>query len=450
MLESSASPDIIEKKQKRPIRKFKDYITYSEPLAPILQEVINDFASDTESSDREPVMEIDLNAPDTHNEDNVNQKQTSQRNKNVVEPLTVETSEDVATNVIDEAVLSKDCEVQPKDKITTKISQNEDLNKIVPVTAVGNSLAKLNEGNENADDNSPSNPTVNSNTESGNKDDTQENIKKITSQNCSNTTDSLLPNNPEGFQMNKTTQIESNNRLGNSEDNSLKLRSSRKRATSEDNLLFDTKKKKIIKKVGRKENLLTGKNNKSTIENIMESHEEHNNTKETNLNFPTTSKSFIEAKKQDVKLKSPVEEKLENNSPQVNNLCLKSVSLFEEQFNNNQYLDSESSGVDVSPKEVKSKTTPVNKQNKVPNDNIVLLKSNSRSESLEVNPKSKVLEVNRSATVHNPTKSQRDDALANVFGFSTGKLNNKLYKNAVLVLGNRGKVQVLSTHFSKL
>ncbi|CAK1584695.1 unnamed protein product [Parnassius mnemosyne] len=465
-----------EKDDKSPAKSLRDFITYSEPLTPMLQEVIEDFATDEEreGSDTETRMEIaedvntDKNPKNSNghisdvrveisseaddmstNEDMQNEpqevdkkqpaKEVSNKNiKELEESVKISNSKtDISAQEVIEIEDTDNCEIQNNKNETTgkhvlDNKENKNSKEIVP---------------NNNDPGNVANNTSEDNVERVIKNNEERAItsQMTCSQNDSSTTvDTLLPNNQEELNIEsvatvsdsvkKTISKESQPKKLTLNKNSDKY--PKKRANSQEPTV-SKKKRQVInessKKISVSDTDAAIKQNaklKTDKAMLVASHKQKVNM----LQRSSRENQKVYSLKEDVKdLQRVTEEKIDENCKEetnkskdqeihvdnsktdvinssVENPCLKSVSLYDEQFTSMKY--SESSDAATTNKNIHQDSKGDNKNS---SDDVIALKSNSETDNNEIRKKKKGTPVG-----HVVPKSEREKALANVFGFSSG------------------------------
>lgn len=435
---NSPKEDVQEKPT--PTKSFRDLITYSEPLTPMLQDVLNDFADEDSDSDADIRMEIVEAVHDTEPQEDKQESaieilDSEQQVLNETAPIEVLDSEELITK--DKTVQEDNPEnpdfAQPKVS-SLKLKKRKDRYRIEspkPMeTTEQNGNTKLN-GNIPTEPGKSSVPSesVENGSEITSTNQTKIDEKKdkplVTvlqkSQNLSNSADTILPNNQEAF-----------NNSGNNDKPTEKLTSETVKKINDDNTKNKTRKRANSQDIAPnnkiKKNLVNSKSTKamSDTDTIKKNLSKNANVETNFINKNKESKLALNdtAKKIDEEPNNHAENEPSTNKEESNalsqpsqlNPCLKSVSLFAEQFNRDSYLESESEQQpDTSKsKDEDNKKTDGNASNM---NQVVILRSHSESESgnNEVSPEASNVPKSR------VTKSQREKALANVFGFSTGK-----------------------------
>ncbi|CAH2984649.1 unnamed protein product [Chilo suppressalis] len=427
-LESPSDTNARDVSPKTQSKSIRDLITYSEPLTPMLQEVLHDFATDEETDSEEPKMHIVENEPEAEVQKHISPRKVPEAND--VNDNTNENEENVTgyAQDVDEA----ENFVEPKVK-SLRLRKRQGVyvpvNDVKPTqNASGDESARSK--NNKADSKLPlvevSEPSII--LSSGINDKTVDTLVKShvqSSQNCSSsTTDTVLPNNQEA--LNDKKLPETKNTSNEISDDANKMLG--KRATSNDiltnaNLLKANDSKTTQKQISASDtdvnSIKTAGTNAKHDESAKNQINEQQVTKET---FETNTAN--ETRLPPNKLLT-TDDKILNTSTQPSqvNPCLQSMSLFADQFNN--YLESESSGSDVNPEDKPKQPLEITKtinNNKV--DEVVILKSHSDTDSDRTKRKIKKNTTNSKVF----SKAKRDKALANVFGFSSGAVSSKRKK----------------------
>lgn len=427
VLENYEAPE--EKQEQSPSKSLRELITYSEPLTPMLQAVIDDFASDDgDGSNDEPKMQI------------------------------VE-QQDSETNAIDPDVILLDGS-NSDDQQNSKPKESEKTSDKIPSSNKNDTQideAKSKEKVNGKDNNDESSIFLNGSDTSPSKEQSVTQLKKSNAKNLStenkltqnasnSTTDTFLPDNQEGYK-NKETKIKEKTKAN------LKIsdaKRGKRRASSQDN------------PASSKKRLLENEKQTNSDVDILKKNNKKIDLKKLKENIPevveasTDKDSKSEAKNQDTaasKEREKSNEIVQNDekSPEIENPCLKSVSLYEEQFSSKKYTDSENSNVEgqkkekniSNQKEEKTEATKTVTVSKKVNE-VVVLKSNSESLSDSNDEPAK--------RVSDRLRQQRDRALANVFGINSGKCNVPYirYVHVVVLSSFLGKIcNMLNIVFNK-
>lgn len=443
----------------RSIKTLKDLITYSEPLTPMLQDVLDDFATD----DEEHPLQID---------------------EDITEP------DDNPDRIRESEILKKAQQVNGKDGINCtdakKVNNDSNIEMALDTRNVDEAINKGNKvdkeksmekNNNNADD-----VMFIEDSENGTELNKNSPQKHTESNSIIDTPDSLLPNNQEGLQNNSncakrtsnsnelsTSEIPESNEVNKKKSTckGLQLKITEKTPLQLNTPVVEAKTDSVIEIKQKPEEPIVIDSH-STINADQDSAKHFEDSEESQIrdNKNTINQTGQEEKMVNEKIPTtnPIEQKnysKENNSQEAGpsglnkelddssemNPCLKSVSLYAEQFSQHKISDSEHSDkeeviqditeqVIASKKEDNSNEKTVTNQVKSSNENVelvqkkvltsmndvVLLKSHTESESEQFqSPKPK-----KKKQLAGPAKTKRDNALANVFGFSTGKFNGDL------------------------
>lgn len=421
----------------------------------MLQEVLDDFASEPEDSDREGQMEIVENVPEEILED----MQDIPKPNNEI-PNNTSIAADVAKNAkglsaeMVEEVLSQELDSGSKQENKSKKNTTNLSNEIeeLPVIDLNDEISSMqaDNGTERDDDTQPETSgtpnlviaevTVKPIVQNSEVPDVvvitdSEPKEQPGSLNNSNSTvDASLPNNPEAFKTKNSKDVEAKAdsqeapesavEVSNNSDKTLySKKASRKRSIEDNSNIIDNKKKKLdikLKSPVNTDNKITKyhldtddiqKANEECIKpDVIKKQRLEDNTIE--VNNPSTSFETRIADMIETEIKSNTKE-----SPEIKNPCLQNISLFDEQYNKTKYNMSESSDTEQNKKETHVEKQEASKL-KSPNEEVVELQSNSESDSGEVHasPKKK----QRTGVLTN--KSERDRAISNMFGFPSGKL----------------------------
>lgn len=434
--------DNVEEKDQSRKKSLRELITYSEPLTPMAQAVIDDFASDGEGSNDEPRMQIvELSETEANNEvevkdtndkavENATNKEPEKQNKSTEE------LPDAAANKSSSPKKSKTEESQLNNKEPANVdSCNGKNDNNVSITLSDTDELPQNNKDEISKENSAMR---------------QPKTSTEMTQNSNSTTDTLLPDNQEGFKVNTQSIFDNSKEVVNETQNKKR---GKKRANSQENQSSAILKKRSHKgkqSISDTDTLINSNRNISTKssqitikENIPEATVEplvNENRKSVDVIDNNTA---LEKDQEDTTAKN-----LENNekkSEKIENPCLKSVSLYEEQFSNSKYTDSETSHKEENKnneeqkkdeneqtsKEAKTKTseektanqqiqphpTTVNTAKTTAFNEVLILKSHSDSHSDSGKERTKKLP-------ERALKQHREKVLADVFGFSSGKLRH--------------------------
>ncbi|XP_047997301.1 myb-like protein X [Leguminivora glycinivorella] len=388
-------------KSKPALKSVRDFIEYTEPLTPMLQEVLNDFATDEDCSDADPPMQIDENY--------VAQEETSDAPENPTSSQSIlkpnKTQYTGKITITEEKVNEQDGNTKHDQNNTdepvivpddTTFSQLEDVMVLVDEALAQDIDKELSKKIESQDKEASSNQSI-------------------------PMTDSLLPNNQEAIKNHTTIEGPSpcdESGQGTRKDNE-------RDSTSKTNMISDVEPEK------KGEGLIT-----------IDSNEEKANNKETTKEKPTPKspkspkKSVNDDKVHEIHSDSSTGNK--DVDSKVENPCLKSVSLFD-QLSTAKYSDSDSnnkenandqreaqvqnSAESKKNKDPRSGETEINDQNnekrntkKQPQDGVILLNSRTTSESVDDS------DIHHRPLARSSLKIQKDKKLASVFGYSNGDL----------------------------
>ncbi|XP_013162902.1 PREDICTED: uncharacterized protein LOC106114305 isoform X2 [Papilio xuthus] len=440
-------------------KSLRDFITYSEPLTPMLQEVIDDFATDEESDSgtrmeivedvkSEKISEVNSETTDapidisSNTEDDCNEielpHQSEQNNENNQDSVAKEKQEQIKTGqVTQNATETSVQEISSTEVINVQSSSDIALEQVIIET------------DKHTEEITTSNNEENIGTQpKQDKSESTKNIEEIAmTQNTTNTTDSTIPNNQEALNTQSEMVSQNKEKESKSTENDKEIASKRikenkemqfksndsnkrRRASSQDPIaskdkrrliknskpvsVSDTdagiiKKQKVngnfqpeterytkpkakkIKTSDIEKEIITDKNTKE-LENVIEINEEE--------------------EKEEVSVPTEIITKIHvagNISPEIENPCLKSVSLYDEEFTSAKY--SESSDAGVAPDKETEQKVKKKETNKNNSDNEILqYTSHSESESGDKTPPVRTV----------PIKPEREKTLDNVFGFTSG------------------------------
>ncbi|XP_063385820.1 uncharacterized protein LOC134671895 isoform X2 [Cydia fagiglandana] len=397
-------------KSKPALKSVRDFIEYTEPLTPMLQEVLDDFATDEDCSDAERPMQIDENYVAQDEISDAPENPTS--SQSILKPNKTQitakittagekVSEKQAGNVNHGKNITEDPVVVPDD---TVLSQLEDVMVLVDEALAQDIDKELSRNIESQNKEASSNQSI-------------------------PMTDSLLPNNQEAIKNHTTPEVpsptlsphddgERGNRKKESQVND-------KQSNSKSNLMSDQEPEQ------------KGSDGLITID----SNEEKANNKDT-ANDIHTSKNPECPKKPSLKddkvheIHSDSSTGIKDVDPQVDNPCLKSVSLYE-QLSATKYSDSDSNNKENAndQRETQAQNAAETKTNKDPRsdgtkvnedqsnekankkqtqDGVILLNSRTTSESVDDS------DIHHKPLARSSLKIQKDKKLASVFGFSNG------------------------------
>lgn len=420
------------------MKSLRDCIVYTEPLTPMLQEVLHDFDTDEDDEPKLQIVEDNLlhkNGEGTRKSDSPNWRQSKSYDKQSPKKVAENTENKQVNGTVEfqkPTELSKIKSLKLK-KTQTGIWENKD-----PVS-INNAETKEKdlETNNNISKENSENPNAT-------KPDS-ESSEKTTQRSSTSTVDTQLPNNQEGL-----LYYEANDERKSIKDisvpeadNKEHKKKSRKREHSQ----TSTEPKKKLKKNKNKESFTKTDNVTNHPDQTISSERSSNEVLINEENHKVALKSSVN---EQFNCKSGnVSKNIENNhetrpsivstpltpevSPSEINPCLKSVSLFAAQFSTSKYSDSDNNNqsevkevaitVHQGAEEHKSKNnannasnspkakSTLNQNNASNNDDVVVLKSNSESDSVSLHAKSSGSSVNKS----------REKVLANLFGFSSGE-----------------------------
>ncbi|XP_026763066.1 biorientation of chromosomes in cell division protein 1-like 1 isoform X3 [Galleria mellonella] len=405
-------------------KTLRDFITYAEPLTPILHEVLHDFATDeSDESSSEPVLKIDENVI-SENEKELSKNQSENKSKH-----------NCVDNNIVESNIDKESETVSSSIVVVNDAEN----------AVDSTQNKEADQNNHAENNLTSEGSIKKNDET-----TKE---KTNTQNSSGSTnDTALPGNQEQFACINLQKVNLVNEEPNKTIGNNKLKLSRKRANSHD-ILTNTEIKKMSKENNKHKSISEAGSGTEDKQNYFKHPSTLTSKDRREPKKQSNDECITDKSKEDtnntVQRRSPDSRSDEMPSSQLNP-CLKSVSLFAEQFNTNKYSDSESgeemkntnvkkdyknetkdaqSSVDPPRENNQDKGNNVNKnQHTVNIDKVVILNSQSESdsESKDIRPERN---QNKRKDIQFINKIQREKAIASIFGFSSGGIVRKRKRN---------------------
>ncbi|XP_050352378.1 uncharacterized protein LOC126774809 [Nymphalis io] len=435
--------DNSEDKDQSPKKSLRELITYSEPLTPMLQAVIDDFATDDgEGSNDEPAMQI-VELPDTDLNCDEGKETTKAPEENMeLDNLNTASQEEITnepgeTNTEQTSPEQSESEISPPKNDT--INEKEKNNEIsIVLSEEDDNITKYNNRNS---------------TEVNLADVNKPKISFETTQNSNTTTDTFIPDNQEGFKGNsQTIPLKINNKK--TVDKNQDIKRAKKRASSQENPSSTINKKSLEKdklSISDTDTIIKNKIKPSTIstqvqlkQNIPEEVEtvvldEHSKADQVMKEEPP--------QKEQVDGKADSLQNNENNSEELENPCLKSVSLYAEQFSNSKYTDSETSIVEDDTKNDKHKKkedeTKTEKDEKLNTTNEIEVKytkanndvkktqleikrgnTNNTNEVVILKSHSDSFSDNgqeqRKRVIKQSVKQNRDKALSHMFGFSSG------------------------------
>ncbi|XP_026327993.1 enolase-phosphatase E1-like isoform X2 [Hyposmocoma kahamanoa] len=415
------------------MKSLRDCIIYTEPLTPMLQEVLHDFDTDEDDEPKLQIVEDNLhkNGTGTRKSDSPDMRLSKSYDKQSPKKV-AENAENKQMN--GKVEFQKPTELSKIKSLKLKKTQMGIWENKDPV-CINNSETKEKdvETNNNIS-------TENSENANATKRDS-ENSEKTTQRSSTSTVDTQLPNNQEGLLYQEAhDKRKSINDISvpEAEDKEHKKKY-RKREHSQ----TSTESKKKLKKNKKKESSTTTNYNDQAVSSELNSNEvqindeNHEVVLKSIVNEESNCKS--DAVSEDIKDKCETRSSIISTapipkiSPAEINPCLKSVSLFAEQFSTSKYSDSDNNNqskvkelaatVCQGVEEHKNKNNVNNASNsqkekstlKADNasncEDVVVLKSNSESDSVSLPAKSSCSSVNKS----------REKVLANLFGFSSAR-----------------------------
>ncbi|XP_072942638.1 uncharacterized protein [Epargyreus clarus] len=430
-LESPNKPKGVENVDDSPakssMKSIRDYITYSEPLTPMLQEVIDDFGTDDEGD--EPQMQI-VEFPETNNRndnlspieilDTENNECDDEKMDNVQNNTNKETAsqiDSVMGNKSNQDVLQDNIETECIDITDDTPSTNASENQVENITSKEDVIPNTNESN--VEKNNP------------------EHSENQESQIQSNSTAVVLPNNQEAFQQLHNNADNYLNKPGSSQSVEKISSNSRKRSHSQD----------IHKESPKKSR--SDKNEAQTLSDDSQTQKEHNvattsklspykgNTKlstvKSNITFENDKKNnnSVNTQNGNETHKNKNDENLRSNPDNLISsddvvskkpkskkkvIALKDIeedSVTSEETSRKKDKDTSSKG-DTTRESSIQHESGADYMKEVIND-VVILKSQSESSSDDI-----VLPPKKNKALRASHKMYRDKALANVFGFSAG------------------------------
>lgn len=442
----STEDKIEDLKQSEVQKSLRDCITYSEPLTPMLQEVLDDFASEPEDSDRENRMEIVENesVPEAENIedieiineqvpdfDNDNATTKSAEADSIEHDNVVEAIEELLDQEIDN---ESDPDNRPLNINSNNADESEpDLNDVVLDEEISSMQVETNT-DKNIDDSSEpidsvaveketvQPDTTNAGDTSSKNLQTEPQVQSGAINSSNSTVDATLPNNQEAInkkqsqivEVNDKNTEESTNEVTNevtndTDDTQAAAKVARKRSVSEEPINYTHKKKKRLhiqlKSSSESEGIQKTESHHEGVIKLAAGQMGRSQSTD-DYNKPSTSAVIDEVIEiEDVTTELP---------PVVTNPCLQTVSLFDEQFNKTRHNMSESSDFEKNNKEVQTEKTSSHKN--VTRISKEASKSRSVSESEVTPPPPK--KRKRIGVISN--KSERDKAIAKMFGVTNG------------------------------
>lgn len=438
----STEDKIEDLKQSEVQKSLRDCITYSEPLTPMLQEVLDDFASEPEDSDRENRMEIVENesVPEAENIedieimneqvpdfDNDNATTKSAEADSIEHDNVVEAIEELLDQEIDN---ESDPDNRPLNINSNNADESEpDLNDVVLDEEISSKQVETHT-DKNIDDSSEpidsvaveketvQPDTTNAGDTSSKNLQTEPQVQSGAINSSNSTVDATLPNNQEAINKkqsqivevnDKNTEESTNEVTNDTDDTQAAAKVARKRSVSEEPINYTHKKKKRLhiqlKSSSESEGIQKTESHHEGVIKLAAGQMGRSQSTD-DYNKPSTSAVIDEVIEiEDVTTELP---------PVVTNPCLQTVSLFDEQFNKTRHNMSESSDFEKNKKAVEAEKTSSHKT--VPRISKEASKSRSVSESEVTPPPPK--KRKRIGVISN--KSERDKAIAKMFGVTNG------------------------------
>ncbi|KAJ8717982.1 hypothetical protein PYW07_005912 [Mythimna separata] len=449
-------------KPREAAKSFRDCITYSEPLTPMLQEVLDDFASEPEDSDREGQMEIVENVSEVNLDDvqEIPEPANEILNSKSIATDVAKNAKGLSAEVVEEVLAHElDGSNKPENKTSKKTTQNV-TNEIeqLPLLNLDEEISSMQAENgteiNDADtdvETSEATKLVTAQTTELPGEVTEDPVVETSSEtpevivitdshspqeqsgglnNSNSTVDASLPNNPEALKNKSSKDVEAKadskeapksavDVSTNSDQNRSSKKALRKRSSSEDNSnAIDNKKKKLDIKLKS-----PTKADKQTTELQLATDElkaQEESIKPDVIKKPRLEKHPIDTEKpstsyqiHEVDVMETEERSDVRESPAIKNPCLQNISLFDEQFNKTKYNMSESSDTELNKKETQGNKQETSESNPV--HEVVVLRSNSSdNREMQVSPRKK----QRAGVLI--SKSERDKAVSNMFGFTSG------------------------------
>lgn len=408
----------------------------------MLQEVLDDFASEPEDSDREGQMEIVENVPEHIQEIPEPENEISITSKSVA----AEVVEDVLAHELDDG--SNPENGSPKAKSPNTTDKIEELPVANLVDEISSMVAENGTEKDDADESSEAakisavtEKPVAQNSETSDAivihdSHSDPQVQAGGLNNSNSTVDASLPNNPEALKNNKTNNIDTkaNNKKAqesvevskSSGKSSIPKKIARKRSSvPEDNLnTIDKKKKKLdIKGPANADERVTESHLNAEAEDKIKGSEDV--IKPDVIKKPWLEDQPMDLDKPSTSFEVHVVDRIETEkqnkskeSPEIKNPCLQNISLFDEEFNKTRYNMSESSDTEQNKKETQANTLA---SASTPSNDVVVLKSNSSSSKSDME-KTRVPPKKKQRPGVSTNKSERDKAIGNLFGFTSGKL----------------------------
>ncbi|XP_052743586.1 uncharacterized protein LOC112055705 [Bicyclus anynana] len=318
-----------EDKESQPTKSLRELITYSDPLTPMLQSVIDDFATDDEDSESRMQIVEPEDIPDKNNETTTN-NETIEISDSEGNDLQGETNHK-QTDKPDADQSSPNTKDQKSVTSNSKETEANNENSTTLPTEIN--------GTNNSKDSSAVNIGEDGTKDINNLEDNsavkigeEDNSKRSSEVTQNNSADTLLPGNQEAFEEKIKDKSDENNKSLNRK---LSLRKGRKRANSQD---LETKnKKRLISKVKsisdtEKFNSTIGKDFNISKLNKSAPEDKH----ETPINMDTEKCDSVEEL-----VAENTQNTVTQNPVQIQNPCLNNVNLYAEQFSTEKYIDSD-------------------------------------------------------------------------------------------------------------
>ncbi|KAH9633119.1 hypothetical protein HF086_006784 [Spodoptera exigua] len=446
----STEEKIQDLKQSVANKSLRDCITYSEPLTPMLQEVLDDFASEPEDSDRENRMEIveSESVPEADNVEDIeiiheqvpdfdNDNATSKSAEAEVDGTGNDNGAETVEELLDQEIDSESC---PDNRPPNTNSNADESEGVVLDEEISSMQAETNT-DKNIDINSELIDSVSVEKEiqpdsfagdtSSNKLHTEPQVQSNAINNSNSTVDASLPNNPEAFKNKQSKNVEVNNQktqeitkeVSNVSDKTKNAaKATRKRSVSEDQSTYTHKKKKRLHIQLKSSSESDGKPTTESQRNVAQ------DDKLPKVNGDVTKAPAVKMGKRkgtdECKPSTSAATRIENVfeiedattelPPAVINPCLQNVSLFDEQFNKTRHNMSESSD-----SEKNKKQTEVEKPNS--HLNVAKVSKEARKSCTESDTETTPSPPKKKKRVGViSSKTERDKAIAHMFGVTSG------------------------------
>ncbi|XP_045777147.1 uncharacterized protein LOC123875387 isoform X2 [Maniola jurtina] len=400
------SPAGVEAPQ--PKKSMRDLLTFSEPLPSMLQSVIDDFVSEDEE---EPKMQI----VEAEHEETIDRNAADE--KEVEKNVTIEISDSDGNDLREETKQTKTTDVD--------LPSSSDKNEHAITTSKTKEAEITNEKLHTL-----SNETKNITNEKSSswlKNAEGDNTKRSSdiTQNNSSIPDTLLPGNQEAFEEKQKKVPEKRNLRSNKNAN---LENVRKRASSYE---FETKTKKRIlsklKSISDSERSVPSNGNvfeKSKFSTLIQTLPEKCDKTSSNVNNEKCENTYVPEETvknlQDTVMKS---------SPEIENPCLKNVSLYAEQFTTEKYIDSDTSNnEDDKTEEIGRNETHENIENK------------NKKENENINDKESENKIDKTG-YENKKGDDANDKNSDKIGDTVGKNKKIVDKNKRLEDKNKKRIE---------